>query len=282
MNHVIDISDDGGAVKRSPSSLLDYMSISRSQIRVIQVGNQYEIFRYSKAVRIGPRPYAVRQIEPLKKQYLPDELEEKRELRKIRNEFDSITKIRRYVIHNFKIAKFYTLTFDDKKVDFDIKDIKTCYKRFYWFIRKLKILYPSFKYIAVPEFQDKNGRGAVHFHFLADLPFIDIKDFSDFWGYGYCYIQKRRDILATSLYMSKYLTKTHKDPRFYKVRRYRKSNNVELPKILYGKAAQKMLLDLRKQKNVILLKRKFYNVFTGYIDHWVVREEKYDSTINKR
>ena len=69
--------------------------------------------------------------------------------------------IRRLVTMNFdkSKSKFVTLTFRE-----NIKDVKVANSLFKAFIRRLKKVYKELLYVSVIEFQDKNNRGAVHYH----------------------------------------------------------------------------------------------------------------------
>lgn len=76
--------------------------------------------------------------------------------------------VRQLVNSNPDCNKFLTLTFADNLTDID----KANYQ-FKKFIERLKYRYSSIelKYIAVIEFQK---RGAVHYHLLNNLPYIDV------------------------------------------------------------------------------------------------------------
>lgn len=87
--------------------------------------------------------------------------------------------VRHLVNQNFTVLdKFITLTFAQ-----NIKDPIEANKHFKTFIRDLKTLGMT-KYLAVIEFQDKNDRGAVHYHMLCDLPFVYQKKLKEIWGLG--------------------------------------------------------------------------------------------------
>ncbi len=92
--------------------------------------------------------------------------------------------------------KFLTLTFKE-----NIKDLKVAndlFKKFImrlnYSIRKTDKNYIGVQYTTVIEFQDKNGRGAVHFHsLLYNMPLIAWSKIKDMWGNGGCWIEGFKD-----------------------------------------------------------------------------------------
>lgn len=139
--------------------------------------------------------------------------------------------IRRIACSNFSNScLFITLTFDDSKVQHDIKDVKSCNKVFKNFIKRLryKINY-NFKYLAVIEFQDENNRGAVHYHVLLDVQYIDFYDLTDIWGLGHVFINKIDNVDNVGAYIVKYILKDGGDKRLQGLPSYLHSKNVILP-----------------------------------------------------
>src|SRR5690606_22859558 len=83
---------------------------------------------------------------------------------KKRNVIKAKNNLRRLAQANFDhSSKFLTLTFANTK-KFDITCLTDCHYRLEYFIKTLRDKFTYLKYLAVPEFQDKNGRGAVHYH----------------------------------------------------------------------------------------------------------------------
>lgn len=232
-----------------------------SQLRILKVGPTMEISTYSRPIRYG----FVNYIRPSRVKFEPENrenIEEKKLHNKQRNYYRAYTRIRQYVLDNFKTTKWYTLTLDQNKCDFDINDLRRAYQEFKLFVKRLRYGFGDFKYIVVPEFQK---RGAVHFHFVADLPYIDQKQLSAIWSLGFVWVENRRDVLAVSLYMSKYMTKAYLDKRYEGVRIYRKSNTLTLPKPIYGDKAKAALLALRQAHGKVTHKKAFYSPHNGLI-----------------
>jgi len=120
-------------------------------------------------------------------------------------------KIRQLVNSNPTMNKFLTLTFAE-----NVTDIATANYEFKKFRQKLqRHLGRDFKYLGVIEFQK---RGAVHYHLMLDIPFIDWKTLSNLWGQGRIQIEKIKKPNRAGLYMAKttgYLVKGAEDTRLY-------------------------------------------------------------------
>lgn len=264
---------------QSPSApLLDNSVISffqnkqqYSRLKITKVGKQYEVFVYGHPIRYGHRgPQARLRIVP--KEEEPEDVISKKERNLARSRVRAITNIRRYVMHNFPQGKFYTLTFDPKKAVIDLTNISECYTLFLDFIKLLRSRYPEIKYVVVPEFQDTNGRGAVHFHLVINLPFIPFADISALWGHGFLYVRPLKNDVSAALYIAKYFTKAQIDSRFQNVRKYRKSNNVEMPENCYGAKAKRRFAALRSQNYGVTLRRSFYNPHVGFVNHYILEK----------
>lgn len=139
------------------------------------------------------------------------------------------TSIRQAVTMNFdSSSKFVTLTFKDG-LGFDIKDVKQCNEAFTAFIRRLKKSFPDLKYIAVVEFQDKNDRGAVHYHMICNLPFIKKDQLSHIWGNGFIKINAIDKVDNVGAYVVKYMNKDIDDVRLQGLKAYNASKGLQKP-----------------------------------------------------
>ncbi|OGC45211.1 hypothetical protein A2V49_01215 [candidate division WWE3 bacterium RBG_19FT_COMBO_34_6] len=144
--------------------------------------------------------------------------------------------IRRLSVGNFRLdeMKHLTLTFKGG-LDFDIKDITICNKKYNTFEKKIRKIHQDYKYIKVAEFQDKNKRGAVHFHVMCNLPYIDSEVLEKMWGYGFIKIRKPPYDIAK--YLFKYLIKNSYDKRFEGKRSWSHSKNLVVSKVWYQQMA---------------------------------------------
>ena len=176
-----------------------------------------------------------------------------------------ITKIRRLAqLHFAKDGRFLSLTFNDRN-DFDIKSLTECYPRFKAFIHRLRIEYGSFKYVMVAKFQDKNNRGAVHYHLLYNLPYIPQKDLACLWGHGFVDIRKIRGGIGAGLYLAKYLMKSYIDPRFQGHRKYTTTKHLESPPPIYGPEAMSVVKRLEAAKAKQIYQNAYDSPFNGQV-----------------
>lgn len=123
------------------------------------------------------------------------------------------TLIRRLICSNFdEGSKFITLTFADRP-GLDVQDVKQCNGLFMAFANRLRYYYPSFKYIAVIEFQDKNGRGAVHYHMVCNLPYVTVNRFAEIWRNGFVKLNRIDHVDNVGAYVIKYMVADMDDKR---------------------------------------------------------------------
>ena len=137
-------------------------------------------------------------------------------------------RIRQLVCSNFDSgSKFVTLTFGN--VDFDIQDVKACNQYFRKFVMRMKYKFPDFRYVAVIEFQDKNGRGAVHYHMVCNLPYLKKSELADIWGAGFVKINRIDKVDNVGAYVIKYMTTDMDDRRLCGLNAYLHSRGLEEP-----------------------------------------------------
>ena len=132
--------------------------------------------------------------------------------------------IKRYANANPQLTKFLTLTFAQNIIDLD-------YARYEFdkFIKRLKTRYAkfSFQYIVVVEFQK---RGAIHFHLLCNLPYVQANTLAEIWSHGFINIQRLDNIDNVGSYITKYMTKDNFDERLCGRKCYSMSKNLNKPK----------------------------------------------------
>lgn len=138
-------------------------------------------------------------------------------------------KIRQLICANFdSCSKFVTLTFNNS-MDFDIKDVKACNMAYKLFCQRLKYRYPELRYVTVIEFQDKNDRGAVHYHMICNLPYIKKSELSDIWGNGFVKINAIDKVDNVGAYVVKYMNKDIDDIRLQGLKAYNCSQGLQKP-----------------------------------------------------
>lgn len=129
--------------------------------------------------------------------------------------------VRRLACSNFNSStcKFFTLTFAD-----NMTDVKECNNLFKKFIMRLNYKFNlKIKYLAVIEFQE---RGAIHYHVLADIPYIPQQELQNIWGHGFVYINAVKHVDNIGAYLVKYMTKDTEDTRLQGLQAYLHSRNL--------------------------------------------------------
>ena len=132
--------------------------------------------------------------------------------------------IRRLVTMNFdNNCIFITLTYKD-----NITDIKISNKEFKKFIQRLKRAYPEIdiKYLSVIEFQK---RGAIHYHMIVNIRFVNSKDLERLWGLGFVKISVINQVDNVGAYLVKYMSKDLVEPRLMGLKAYNCSKGLDRP-----------------------------------------------------
>lgn len=171
--------------------------------------------------------------------------------------------VRSILFGNFHYrAKLVTLTFKDTD-KFDINSLEECNRRKERYILKLRKEFPKLKYIIVPEYQK---RGAVHFHMVCNISFIDLKKFKSLWVYGFSSIVTIKDPTIQLPYIAKYITK-NPEQHIKGTRRYYCSNNVEKPQVLTPLQAQKAIELLKKLGDKPLVTYSYDSEYHGKVTY---------------
>jgi len=196
--------------------------------KVVVSGKQVELYKYKKNVW---REFEANR-EPQKE---PKQLDlfEQEKLKKQRMQFSinrTRTEIRRLVNSNPQLSKFITLTFAE-----NITDLKTANYIFNKFVLRMNYKHPDFEYLAVPEFQK---RGAVHYHLLCNIGFIEVAELQAMWGQGFVKINKIDNVNNVGAYVSKYLGK-EMDERTFGKKKFFRSQSLAGPVELIGMLAMR-------------------------------------------
>lgn len=173
--------------------------------------------------------------------------------------------VRRLVSSNFtEHSKFITLTFRNGAID-DVRNVQQANVEFEKFIKRLRRRYEGFKYVAVIEFQDENGRGAVHYHMISDLPFIANEELAEIWGQGFVRINDIRHVDNVGAYMVAYMLKDVMDGRLRGNKAYLVSRNVVKPVVMTGRAAEMALVELGIGQKKEVFAREFETEHLGKV-----------------
>ena len=123
------------------------------------------------------------------------------------------------------------------------------------FIQRLKYNYGDFKYLAVVQFQEC---GAVHYHMLANLDYIDKEKLSKIWGKGFIKINDIKNVDNVGAYIVKYMNKNIIDKRLMGKKAYFASKNLIRPEIIYEDIG---LIECFKKYNFDIDKLVYENKF---------------------
>ncbi len=216
--------------------------------KIIITGNKVEVYKNKVGIRIGSK-----RNKKKRKKRKPQEGPKKL------NEF-AIYRCRREIKwrinSNPEMNKFLTLTFAENRTD-----LKSCNKELKAFIRKLKVLKDNIKYIAVPEFQK---RGAVHYHILINLDYIDQNKIAQIWGHGFIRVNSIDAHTNIGMYVVKYIGKDMSDERYFNNKKYFCSRNLAKPTILHSPN----ILDIKsKCPNFNFLFQKVFQSYYGSIKY---------------
>lgn len=214
----------------------------QTYIKAIVTGHVIEIYEYEKMPTLPSHKKGKKEKEleiDLEEKYDNSFKDRQNNMQKARN------KLRRLITANFsEDSKFITLTFKD-----NVKDVKKANNEFKKFIQRLRYKHQDFKYAAVIEFQK---RGAVHYHMISDLPFIENSELNKIWGHGYVKINAITHVDNVGAYMIKYMSKENDDLRLQGLKSYQTSKNLVRPIEFVGDQAEeiKKLYGLENKKMV--------------------------------
>ncbi len=220
--------------------------------KIIVSGRSVEL---SKSRQPSWRGYQVDREKQEPRQLDAFEEQKRKELNKQKSYSRSRTRIKRLVNTNTEWTKFFTLTFAENITD----KVRANYL-FNQFIKRLKYYFPDFTYLCVPE---RQKRGAVHYHLLCNLSYVDFDWLRALWGWGRLEVNDIRSVRKIGAYISKYLTKGASE--FCK-KSFFCSRNIQKPVELIGFQEEtfkkKFLTGLEP-----IFTKQFYSEWTGIVDY---------------
>lgn len=243
--------------------------------KLIISGSHIESYEYEKPYWVG-YPRLRSSFSQFKRPVAPQESLRDDNVRRTR------IKIRRLVNSNNDLEKFALLTFDEKRFSSpsDIVNLEQTNILFNQFIKRLtrytrSVYGISFKYLAVPEFQGdyyfrtgikKEFGGAVHYHFLCNLPYISQSSLEKIWTHGIAKIRKIDNIDNVGAYICKYLGKQNFDTRYFRKRKFFYSFNLLKPLVVDKLCDVIEILENLPLKTPIFVKQVFsFSFFTKYL-----------------
>lgn len=178
-------------------------------------------------------------------------------------------RLRRLVNANLDLTKFVTLTFKENQTE-----LKQANKAFKDFILRLKyyckteLSFTQLKYVCVVEFQQ---RGAVHYHLLCNLPYINSNRLNEIWSHGFVKISRIDNVDNVGAYITKYMSKDAMDARLIGNRSYFTSFNLEQPYVIYN---PDVIAELRKVTAIRKYTTEFVTAELGKITYTQIMCEK--------
>lgn len=181
--------------------------------------------------------------------------------------------VMRTINSNPCLNKFLTLTFEENVTDLNYSnnELKKWIKRVNYQVFNTKK--SEMKYVAVIEFQK---RGAVHYHILCNLPYVDVKSLADSWGHGFIKLNRIKgdkgrfgsdECDNVGAYVCKYMTKDNDDDRLKERKSFLMSQNLDKPQEIYVGINEEDLLQqvygLDSMFDSMLHKSNFSSAYTN-------------------
>lgn len=161
--------------------------------------------------------------------------------------------IRRLVTRH-SLSRKWELTFAN-----NIQNVGEADYHFRNFKKRIRRRFPKFKYVATREFQNKYGRGAVHYHLAVNI-FVVKREFDILWCKGFTWMKAYNDTGKEGKvynYITKYLTKYCFDERLKGYHLYLCSQGLQVP--------YKDMFFETKEDFLNYLAEKYPSIFKKYI-----------------
>ena len=180
--------------------------------KMVICGKYVEIYKYDKLVVVGFN-------RKIRSRITSKEMSEKEKSKSSTHRTKK--NIKNITNSNPQLQKFLTLTFKKNIIDIDFANYE-----FMQFIKRMKFKYLDFQYLAVIEFQK---RGAVHYHIICNLPFVDKKLIAKKWGHGFIKIKRIDRINNMGGYISKYVSKDSDNMKLFNKKKFFHSKDLYMP-----------------------------------------------------
>lgn len=163
-------------------------------------------------------------------------------------------------------SRFITFTFRDGVLS-NVTNVQEA--NVYWdsFVKRMRRRFGNFAWAVVVEFQDTNGRGAVHFHMIADLPYIPVDDLEALWGAGYVWIEAIDHVDNVGAYVAKYMASDMSDVRLCGLKAWRVSRNVKRPVELRGDEARNFIYAQGFDASEPRLRYTYDSEYCGFVEY---------------
>lgn len=264
------IGDDGQEyIKLKPPRTKPF-TVEPCKAKVVMTGHVIEVYRFERPFWLRAKGLKSwrggRKSKAEKEEMEAQGIEYERDLAVRRNTKNKAKNtIRRLALANFdEHSKFVTLTFRDGSIG-DVTNIDDANREFKKFIQRLRRRFGDFGYIAVIEFQDETGRGAVHYHMLSDLPYIPNDELAEIWGNGFVKINDITRVDNIGAYMVKYMSKSVEDTRLRGRKSFLTSRKLKKPEVLYSEDAIEIHSALKESKKKEVYADTYTSEYCGQI-----------------
>lgn len=191
-------------------------TIRQFRRRLIVSGNVLEVYEYERPVA---RVWEVKRVGRSNAPFTSREVKDENRRKTARR---ARAYVRRVINANPQLNKFLTLTFAE-----NCTDLYSARYEFDKFVKRIKTRFKRFQFVVVIEFQK---RGAVHFHLLCNLPYVDVNALAAIWRYGFIKLNRIDNVDNVGAYVTKYMTKDNFDERLAGRKSYSMSKGLRKPK----------------------------------------------------
>ena len=228
------------------------LKIRQFHKKAIVSGKVLELYEYEKPIVKG---FEQRRIGRAGSLFTADEIKAEN---RSKVAYRARSYVRRKVNANPQLNKFLTLTFAE-----NLTDLYKARYEFDKFLKRLKTRFKGFQFVAVVEFQK---RGAVHFHLLCNLPYVDVNELSKVWKHGFIRLNKIDNVDNVGAYVTKYMTKESMDKRLIGRKCYSMSKGLNEPQeITDEKAVEELLANVESVKRVYT--SEFESDYYGHVTY---------------
>lgn len=229
------------------------------KLKIVKSGEHLEVYEYQKYMYRG-------YFKKPKHIFVNHQMEisfpnENKEVERREDNLNRTKKsIKRLINSNPDMIRFHTLTFAE-----NLTNVKKANYKFKKFVQRLKYQYGDFKYLCVIEFQK---RGAVHYHYVTNLPYIPSHKLENIWGNGFIKVKKLKNVDNIGAYISKYLGKETHQLLYKKKKFFYSKNTLEKAVEIICKKAIDFLFQAYKITNIApKYFTRFYSEFAGVVKY---------------
>lgn len=195
---------------------MKHVAIRKFNKRLILSGKILEIYDYEKPIAKG---FETKRAGRANSPFTSSEVKNENRGKVARR---ARSYVRRMVNANPQLNKFLTLTFAE-----NLTDLELARYEFDKFLKRLKTRFNGFQFVLVVEFQK---RGAIHFHLLCNLPFVNVQELAKIWRHGFIRLNRIDNVDNVGAYITKYMTKDSIDERLIGKKCYSMSKGLNKPK----------------------------------------------------